>query len=79
MSHRPTNTKPRTIAPFLTTADVALRLNTTLRHVYRLIDRRRDPLPAHRVGAYLRIDSDELLEWWQRQAMPTTSLKAVRR
>jgi len=58
------------ITPFLTAADVALQLNTSLRHIYRLIDRRRDPLPAHRVGPYLRIDPDELLEWWQRQHLP---------
>ena len=51
------------IAPFLTTADVALQLNTTLRHVYRLIHRKREPLPAHWVGAYLRIDAEELLDW----------------
>ena len=55
--------RPTRIAPFLTAADVALQLNTTLRHVYRLIHRKREPLPAHWVGAYLRIDPEELLDW----------------
>ena len=69
MSHPAT--KPRTIAPFLTTADVA---QYALNHVYRLIHRKRNPLPAHWVGAYLRIDADELRDWFYRE-----QTKAVRR
>ena len=65
---------PTRIAPFFTTADVALVLNTRIRHVYRLIDRKRDPLPAHWVGAYLRIDADELRDWFFRE-----QTKGVRR
>ena len=56
------------VAPTLSPADVAAQFNLKIRHVYRLINRRRDPLPAHKIGTYWRVDSDELFAWWQRQA-----------
>ena len=59
--------QPERTAPLLTPAEVAKRLNTTIRHVYRLIHRKRYPLPARAIGHYFRIDEDELLAWWRNQ------------
>ena len=60
-----------TVAPLLTMRQVAERLGSTPRAALHYIHRKRDPLPAVRLGergAY-RVHPDALAEWLDRQAV----------
>lgn len=48
---------------YMTTDEVMAYLHINLRTVYRLIDRRVNPLPAHRVGRQWRFRKSEIDAW----------------
>ncbi len=53
---------------------VAEALNTSERHVRSLIERRE--LPYYKVGALVRIDSDELTDWLAERKRPAEAVGA---
>lgn len=58
-------------AEILTPDEVAALLRVSLTWVYEKSRRRsRDPLPAHRIGRYLRFRRSEVLAWFDGTAVP---------
>lgn len=51
---------------FMKIEEVALKLSISKSAVYNLIRRKRDPLPAYRLGG-LRVNQAELTQWVTRQ------------
>lgn len=49
------------VEPLLDITDVAIWLNTTVRHLRRLVSERR--IPFHKIGAKVRFDRRELEGW----------------
>jgi len=51
----------------LTLGETARQLNTSVRHLRRLVARRDDPLPSVKLGGKRRVREDLLAEWLDRQ------------
>ena len=60
-------------APFLTPAEVLLRLRVNVKTFYRLIDR--GELPAVRIGRQWRVRPHDLETWLRRQQRGAANLK----
>lgn len=48
-------------APLLTYEELSIWLNTSVRHLRRLVDEGR--IPFHKVGWFIRFDEDEIASW----------------
>jgi len=60
---------PNTTPEILTPEDVAALLRVSPSWVHeKCRNRSRDPLPAHRIGRYLRFSRSEVLDWFARTA-----------
>lgn len=57
----------RVASPTLSPKEVAIWLKVEVPQIYRLVKRKRRPLPSKRVGRYLRFDRDEVAEWLERE------------
>lgn len=67
---------PATTPEILTPQDVAALLRVSTNWVYEKCRRRsRNPLPAHRVGRYVRFSRSEVLDWFNGTAAPVRKLK----
>lgn len=55
----------------ITPEECALLLRVQLSWVYeKSRSRSRDPLPCHRIGRYIRFKKSEVMQWFDRTAMP---------
>jgi excisionase family DNA binding protein len=72
----PATARPATLAKLLTMTEVADRLNTTERHIRRLVFERR--IPYRKIGRFVRFHPDDLAEFLAEHRVEPDSTRGSR-